>query len=205
VAIVGASLTLILGGQVHSDTIRIIDATSSLSKPYGELSSGSIIGYSDNFTNWTLSSSNAQVESSQGSLVISGVFQGVSRWTAVNLFKTASVNITAFPILNAEVNLTEGVNYGIRFFSQYANGTTYNVSWEGSPLDHRPGSGYESLRVNMQREALLATGHPVTAITEMELYVEDPPNSPRSFKFTLSNLSFEDDSIEQVSQNWTRL
>jgi hypothetical protein len=174
-----------------------------MSTPYGELNSSSVVGYDDNYTNW-VSSPNAQVNTTQSSLVVRGVFQNISAWTAVNLFKKANINITSYPILTADIGLTTGVRYGIRFYAQYPNGTEYNVWWEGSPLDHRPGIGHESIRLNMQREALLATDHAVEAINKMELYVEDPPDTPQSFQFTLSKLSFEDNSVQQISTNQYR-
>ena len=197
-AIVGAAITLGIGGSVKSDTIRIVDISSSTSMPYGEVSSSSVLGYNDSFSNW-IASPGAQVNPTQNSLVVRGVFQNISTWTAVNLFKNTDINITSYPILTANVDLSNGVRYGIRFYAQYPNGTEYNVWWEGSPLDHRPGIGYESIRENMQREAFLATGHAVDVINKMELYVEDPPNLPQSFQFTLSKLSFEDDGMQQVS------
>ncbi len=202
-AIVGAAITLAIGGSVRSDTIRIVDVSNSTSTPYGEVSSSSVIGYNDNFSNW-VASPGAQVSTTQKSLAVTGVFQNVSTWTAVSLFKNANINITSYPILTVNANLTSGVKYGVRFYAQYSNGTEYNVWWEGSPLDHRPGVGYESLRVNMQREAVLATGHAVEIINKMELYVEDPPNSPTSFRFTLSKISLENYSLEPASGNQYR-
>jgi len=199
-AIVGAAITLAIGGSVRSDTIRVIDVSRSVSPPYGELSSSSTIGYADDFSGW-IASSNTKFYSTSNSLLVSGVFQNASTWTAVNLFKNANVDLTSYPILNADVNLTAGVRYGIRFFSQYSNGTESNIWWEGSPLDHRPGLGYESLRVNMQREAFLATGHPVGSIDRIQLYVEDRPYSPQGFQLTLSKLSFENYTLGQVSNN----
>jgi len=197
-AVVGATITLAIGGSMRSDTIRIVDVSSSTTTPYGEVSSSSVVVYHDNFSNW-VGSPGAQVNATQKSLRVTGVFQNVSTWTAVSLFKNTNINITSCPILTVNVNLTSGVKYGLRFYAQYPNGTEYNVWWEGSPLDHRPGLGYESLRINMQREALLATEHSVEIINKMELYVENPPKSPTSFQLTLSKLSLEAYSLEPVS------
>jgi hypothetical protein len=196
-AIVGASVTLILGGSVKPDTIRIIDAPALASPPYGESNSGMIVGYSDNYSKW-IPSSNAQISSSQNFLVVTGTFLNQTTWTSVTLIKAATLNITSYPLLNVDLSLNTGVRYGVRFFAQYANGTSYNVWWEGSPLDHRDGIGNESLRINMQREALLATGHVVNTLTNMEIYVEDPPNSPQSFRLVLSRFSLENDLLAQV-------
>jgi len=200
---VGAAITLTIGGSVRSDTIRIIDVSNSTSPPYGELNSSATVGYDDNYTGWR-TTSNAQVNSTQSSLVISGVFQNVSTATAFALFKNANVNITSYPLLNANVNVTTGISYGIRFYAQFPNGTEYNVWWEESPLDHRPGIGNESLRINMQREAFLATGHAVDIINKLELYVEDRPYSPQKFQFTLYKLSFENAKLDQISNSQYR-
>ena len=199
-AIIGASITLAIGGSVRSDTIRVVNVSSSTSSPYGELNSSSVQGYDDNYSQW-FASPGAKVNATQKSLVVAGVFEKVSTWTSVSLFKSANINITSYPILALNVNLTSGVRYGIRFYAQYPNSTEYNVWWEGSPLDHRPGIGYESLRVNMQREAILATGHDEEIINKIELYVEDPPDSPTGFQFSLSKLSFEGYSLEPASGN----
>jgi hypothetical protein len=203
-AIVGAAITLAIGGSVRSDTIRIVDASSSMSPAYGELETGSTPGYTDDYGGWRPSPPNTQVNLTQHSLAVRGVFQNVSTWTAVSLFKNVNINISLYPILTVNVNLTSGVRYGVRFYAQYPNGTEYNVWREGSPLDHRPGIGYESLRLNMQREAFLTTGHAVEIINKMGLYLEDPPDSPTSFQLTLSKLSFENYSLEQASGNQYR-
>ena len=202
-AIVGAVITLAIGGSVKSDTIRIVDVSSSFLSPYGELGSSSVVGYDDNYSGW-IASPNFQANTTKNSLVVSGIFQNASTWTAVNLFKNVNINITSFPILTVNVNLTTGPRYGVRFFAQYPNGTEYNVWWEGSPLDHRTGTGYESLRVNMQREAILATGHAVGIINRIQLYIEDRPYSPQSFQLTLSKLSFENDTLRQAANDQYR-
>jgi len=203
-AIVGAAITLAVGGSVGSDSIRMNDISSSLLPPYGELSSGSSVGYVDNYSGWIPSPPSTQVTPTQNSLLVRGSFQTASIWQSIVLFKNVNVNITSYPILNLGVNVTTGVQYGIRFYAQYPNGTEYNVWWEGSPLDHRPGIGYESLTVNMQREAMLATGHSVQTINKMELYVGDPPNSPLSFELTLSTLSLVNYDVEQLANNQYR-
>ena len=202
-AIVGAAVTLAIGGSVRSDTIRIVDVSNSTSSPYGELNSSSVLGYNDNFSRW-VASPTVQVNMMQTSLAVTGVFQNVSTWSAISLFKNQNINITSYPILTLNVSLDPGVRYGIRFYAQYPNGTEYDVWWEGSPLDHRPGMGSESLRVNMQREAVLATAHSVDSVNKMEVYVEDPPYSPQSFQLTLSKLSFESENLGPVSNGQYR-
>src|SRR2546426_2708654 len=196
-------LTVGLRGVVNPQTIRVVDAKSA-SISYGESDTGSTVGYQENFTGWYVGyespNVNSHIISNSEDLTIKGTFQPTNEFSSVAVFKTVNIALGSFPILSASLNSSSGVNYGLRFYSQYSNGTTYNVWWEGSPLDHRPAKGSESLRVNMQREAFLATGRNVSGITGLELYVEDPPFSPQVFQFTLSKLSFERDGIEPISE-----
>ncbi len=193
-AIAGSAITLALGGSIRPETVRISDTSKSVSFPYGELESGSITGYNENFSSWR-SGSGSRISTTQGSLIVNGLFQNVSTWASVTFFKNASIDITAYPILDVRVNVTRGVSYGIRFFAQYSNGTEYKVWWEESALDHRLGIGYEAIRANMQRQAFLATGHSVDRLSKLEIYVEDAPNTPKDFQLVLSKLSFVDETL----------
>jgi hypothetical protein len=193
-AIAGAIITLALEGSVRPETIRIVDAGKSVAFPYGELYSGSITGYSENFSGWRLGP-NGRITTTQDSLVVNGFFQSVPKWTSVTLFKNVNIDITAYPILDLRVNVTKGVRYGIRFFAQYSNGTEYNAWWEASALDHRQGVGSEAVRANIQRQAFLATGHSVDRLSRLEFYVEDPPNTGQDFQAVLSKLYFVEESM----------
>jgi hypothetical protein len=199
--LVGAIITLSLGGSVKPSTIQIVHLANA-TNVYGETTSG-IIGYNDNFTGWVLGykspSAGGQVGSYSNALVLNGTFQSYPSTTSIAIFKTVDINITAYPILTVNLSLDVGVGYGIRFFAEYPNGTQYNVWWEASPLDHRPAAESESFRVNMEREAILATTHSVSSLTKLEIYVEDAANSPKSFQFILSKLSFETASFQGVS------
>lgn len=188
-AIAGAIITLSLAGSVRPETIRIIDATKSVAFPYGEPYSGSVTGYSENFSGWKLGPS-GQINTTENSLVVRGSFQNFPKWTSVVLLKNVNIDITAYPILDFRANVTRGVRYGIRFFAQYSNGTEYNAWWEASALDHRQGVGYEMVRANMQRQTFLATGRSVDRLSKLEFYIEDPPNTRQDFQFALSKLSF---------------
>jgi len=191
-----------MGGTLSPSTIKILHASTPPLNAYGETNS-TVAGYSDNLTGWYFgyrsSSATGQVRNSGAALLLEGSFQSYPSTTSIAIFKNVNINITANPLLEVDLNLTTRVGYGIRFFANYANGTQYNVWWEGSLLDHRPGIGFEPLRVNMQREALLATGHAVDTLTKIEIYVEDGANSPQDFQFILSKLTFENASLQKLS------
>ena len=182
-------------------TIQIVDSPSP-SNTYGETISG-VLSYVDNLSGWVIGyaspSATGQVRATESNLLLNGSFRTNPSTTSVTIFKNIGININAYPILVVNLTLNTGVAYGIRFFAEYPDETQYDVWWEGSPLDHRPGLGNELLRVNMEREAILATGHIVSNLTKMEIYVEDVSNSPRKFQFTLSKLAFETASFREVS------
>jgi hypothetical protein len=201
--LVGAIVTLSLGGSVKPSTIQIVHSPNP-TNVYGETML-SVLGYGDNFTGWVIGykspSARGQIRNSPNALFLNGSFDSYPSATSVAIFKNLGVNLTAYPILSVNLSLNTGIGYGIRFFAEYPNGTPYNVWWEASPLDHRPGQGNESLRINMEREATLATGHSVGNLTRMEIYVEVGADSPKNFQFTLSNLAFETPSLQEVSGN----
>ena len=201
--LVGATITLSLGGSVKPSSIQIVRSPNPTSV-YGQTTT-SVLGYSDNFAGWVIGykspSASGQTRNSSSALFLSGSFESYPSPTSLAIFKNLGVNITAYPILSVNLSLNTGVGYGIRFFAEYPNGTQYNVWWEASPLDHRPGQGNESLRVNMEREAMLATGHSIGNLTKMEIYVEVGTDSPKSFQFTLSNLAFQTPHLQELSGN----
>jgi hypothetical protein len=201
--LVGAIITLSLGGSVKPSTIQIVHSPNP-ANVYGETMSN-VLGYSDNFTGWVIGykspSASGQIRNSPSALFLNGSFGSYPSATSVAIFKNLGVNITAYPILSVDLSLNTGIGYGIRFFAEYPDGTQYNIWWEASPLDHRPGQGSESLRVNMEREATLATGHSVGNLTRMEIYLEVGTDSPKNFQFTLANLAFETFSLQKVSNN----
>lgn len=193
-AILGSGLTLALRGEVNHDTIRIVDASSHATPLYGETTSEQTVGYSENLSGWQTSPASqfvkSQVRVGQNKLILSGSIYNVSSPAAVDIFKNMQINITSFPILETELNVTKGVSYGIRFFGQYSNGTLFNIWWEGSPLDHRVGKGLEDIRVNMLLQAFLATGRHVDSLTRLEIYIESRPNNPLDFALELHGLTF---------------
>src|SRR5207247_1027269 len=91
--------------------------------------------------------------------------------------------------------------YGIRFFGQYPNGTQFNVWYDGSPLDHRRGNGFETIRVNMLQEAFQATGRSVRTLTGLEIYIESRANNPTNFVLELRKLDFSGGMFNPIVNN----
>jgi hypothetical protein len=196
--VIALALTVGLRGLVNPQTIRVVDAKNA-STSYGESDAASTIGYQENFTGWYIGyeSQNVRshINSTGGTLIIKGNFQPTNESSSVAVFKQVNLDLASFPILAVRLNASSGVNYGLRFFSKYTNGSTYNVWWDGSPLDHRPGAGAETIRANLEYQAMLATGRIVNALNYLELYVETAPNTVRSFVLSIDRYEFLSDSL----------
>lgn len=192
--IASSILTLALGGFVRPQTIQVVSASNYVSSLYGEFSFRTTFGYDEDFSGWSIghksASATASIEASPNLLSVDGSFLNYSKPASVAVSKRTSVNITSAPILSTRVNVTGSVLYGLRFFGQYSNGTEFDVWWESSFLDHRPAMGYETIRLNMERQAFLATGRTVQVLTRFELYVEARPNTVADFRLELFELSF---------------
>jgi len=203
VILLGSILTLAMGGFVQQpETIQMVSGLDHVSSVYGELSSRATIGYHENFAGWSIghkaASAEARIRATPTSLAIEGSFQNASQPASVGVFKSVIVNITSIPILEARLNVTRGIGYGLRFFSEFPNGTKFNVWWEGSSLDHRPGKGYELIRVNMQLQAFRATGRILDTLTQFELYVEARANTSLDFRLELLGFKFLSEEIGQM-------
>ena len=200
--IIALVLTFALRGAVSPQTIRVVNAEVG-SKPYGESDSAFVVGYTDNFAGWYIGYEDqnvaAQVINESGSLIISGQFQPVGKYTSIAVFKQVSIGLSSFPILEASLNASSGIGYGLRFYSKFQNGTTVNIWWEDSALDHRPGVGPESIRANIEYQALLATGNFVGSLDSLEIYIEAGPNTARNFSLSITQYQFGSDSLSPLS------
>jgi len=193
-AILGSVSTLTLGGTVKPTTIQQVDGLQHISSINGEPTSGEITGYAENFRGWHISekspSVQGQVSNYTDHLVLSGSFQNSSSFAAIDVSKNVNIDIALYPILEVRLNVSRGVGYGIRFFATAPNESIINAWWEGSPLDHRPGIGNETIRVNMPRQVFLATGENISRLTSLQLYVEAPAFSTKNFQLVLSEFDF---------------
>ncbi|TMI06137.1 hypothetical protein E6H34_11420 [Candidatus Bathyarchaeota archaeon] len=197
-------LTVGLRGVVNPQTIRVVDAKSA-SISYGESDTGSTVGYQENFTGWYIGYESQNVTShiisSSEALTIKGGFRPTNGFSSVAVFKRVDIALGSFPILAVRLNASSGVGYGLRFYSKYTNGTTYNVWWEGSPLDHRPSKGVETIRANVMYQALLATGHSVDLLAYLEVYIEAAPNTAVNFALSIGSYEFLSDALTPLTSN----
>jgi hypothetical protein len=200
--VLASVLTIGMRGAVNPQTIRVVDAKGH-STSYGESDSASRIGYEENFSGWYIGylDQNVKVQpiASSGALTIQGEFQSASRSSSVAVFKHVNIDLASFPLLEARLNALTGVNYGLRFYSHYSNGTIANLWWEDSPLDHRSGVGPETIRANLEYHAALATGQSVGFLDYLELYVEAGPNTAKSFALSLTQFDLRSDALIPLS------
>ena len=196
--VLASVLTIGLRGAVSPQTIRVVDAKAH-STSYGESDSASRMGYEENFSGWYIGYQDhnvmAQVVPDVASLTIHGQFQSADRFTSVAVFKQVNVDLASYPILEASLNASSGVSYGLRFYAKYPNGTTANIWWEGSPLDHRPGIGPETIRANLEYQSILATGLSFSSLDYLEVYLEAAPNAATSFALSISQLELRSDAF----------
>lgn len=204
VFLVALGLTFGLRGAVPAQTIKVVDLTSQ-SAPYGESDSAARTGYTDNFTGWFIGNQDqnfrTQVTGTGQGLSIQGQFEIANKFTSVSIFKQVNIDLASFPLLVVNLNASSRMSYGLRLYSQYQNGTTANIWWEGSPLDHRPGAGADVIRANMEYQSILSTGQTFDKLYYLETYVEAAPNTSARFSLSISRLDFQSDKITPIMSN----
>jgi len=203
VAIVGSILTLALGGTVRPETVAVVHSSNYVPPIYGESNSRTSVGYSENFSRW-LAHKGPTVQgehySTESQLVASGEFGNAPTAASFVMTKQVSINIPSYPILEVHLNVTSKVGYGLRFYANNSDGTRFNVWWEGSDLDHRPGKGFEVIRANMERQAILATGRQVGSLSGLEIYLEVPPDTATDFRLALSKFEFKNEVVMPLQE-----
>lgn len=194
-------LTFGLRGTVPAQTVKVVDATRQLT-PYGESDTSARTGYTDNFTTWFIGNQDpnfkAQLTGTSHGLTIQGHIQTANKFTSVSVFKQVNLDLASFPILVVSLNASSGISYGLRFYSQYQNGTTANIWWEGSPLDHRAGAGQDTIRANIEYQSVLATGQTFDKLYYLETYVEAAPNASVDYSLAITQLEFRSDNISPI-------
>ena len=107
--------------------------------------------------------------------------------------RSVGISLAQDPIIKANVTLSKGVSYGIRFSGVSPNGTSF-VAWqERSSLQHRPGTGSkESVSANLLVESYAANQEfppPGSKITRVSFYVEAVPGTKGTFVLNVSTLA----------------
>lgn len=183
-------LAIALGGLVPQTTIQIIDGKS-------HLSSVQVVGNAPLATlpingNWTTTDENM--------IITGGNFSGILPLSdspiATFVEQDMDVNISTYQILNMQVNVSTGTNYGIRFMS--FSTPLWN---ETDVLNHRVGTGQpENIQMNMQ----LHTNQSDVEITSVLFYVErSASNTSSSYSVQISEFNFESQSLTVYSPNET--
>ncbi len=190
--------TLAMGGFLKPKTVEMVDASNLVSSVFGEPNSQTTIGYAENFSGWQShkdAGAIASLSTSTAGLEISGSFNNNSTATAVGVVKRANIDVSSYQILEIDLNVTQGVSYGLRFLGLDSNGTQYNLWSENSVLDHRHGAGYEVIRMNMLRQAFLVSGRSLTTVTQLSFYVESRPTIHQDFQAKITKLDFKREMI----------
>lgn len=194
ILLIGVILTIGLAGAVPPNNLQVVNGQQYLSNIYAEPSNASI-GYREAApTVWNLSggSSGATTQITTPETVnFSGVFQPSSTATTAQISRKLTVNIRTDPILYMQIEVSKGVGYGIRFFTD-EEGSNIPI-WNNSDiLNHRIGTGsFENIQANIENLADQNTGHSVGSISEVEIYVErHPMNTTTPFSLFIQNMEF---------------
>ena len=171
-----------------------LDASNYVTKIEG-VGLGGLI-WSDNFTgnDWSMSVSNntgasLRVDHSLNFIV---AFQSDQVPQAVSLYRNVNLSLDQNPAIVAELSVSTGVHYGIRFSGVTPLGASFDAWREGSALQHRPGLGiFENVTANLAAETYLANNQviaPGSRITRVSLYLEATPGTSGEFSLRLTSL-----------------
>ncbi|HXQ92830.1 MAG TPA: hypothetical protein VN739_07465, partial [Nitrososphaerales archaeon] len=193
--LVGVLLTLGLSGAVPSQNLQEINGQQYLSHVYAESATASV-GYRDTVpSTWSLSDSSSLNTSSQlnspNIINFTGFFKPSSTPSSSEISRKLSVDVKNYPILFLQIDVTQGVGYGIRFFTSHEKTTI--ALWNNSDfLDHRTGTGqFENIQVNMENLAEQNIGTRVQNVTQIQVYVERRAlNATTPFSLVLQNMEF---------------
>jgi len=171
--LVGVLLTLGLSGAVPSQNLQEINGQQYLSHVYAESATASV-GYRDTVpSTWSLSDSSSLNTSSQlnspNIINFTGFFKPSSTPSSSEISRKLSVDVKNYPILFLQIDVTQGVGYGIRFFTSHEKTTI--ALWNNSDfLDHRTGTGqFENIQVNMENLAEQNIGTRVQNVTQIQV------------------------------------
>ena len=193
--IIGVFLTIGLSGAIPPQNLQVVNGKQYLSTVYSEAPNATIGYQSTAPSAWSLSggtsAGTADQLNSPSIVNFSGFFQPSSTGSNTQITRNLFVNVRAYPIVFIQIQVTQGVYYGIRFFTSNTQGTV--PLWNNSDiLDHRPGTGsLESIQLNVEDLAEQNIGTRVNNITQVEIYVERPAlNSTTTFSLVLQNMEF---------------
>ena len=187
-------LVIGLRGTMSQSGAAEMDATNNMASFQG-LNIGNPI-WTDNFTDsaWRLSSPNTTAARLQvnRTLSLSVAFSTEPNAQSVIIYRSVNISLAIDPVMLAELTVSAGVHYGIRFSGVDPSGSSFNAWREGSKLQHRPGLGIpENITANLVAETYLANGQlPVlgSRITKVWFYLETPANTGGGFQLQMDSL-----------------
>ncbi len=165
--------------------------------------------WSDSFTGtaWQLSPSNTTQTSlaQSDALDLNVTFTGQPIAQAVTVSRSLSLSLDEDSVVITQLDVSQGIHYGIRFSGVAPNGTSFEAWSENSPLQHRPGLGsVENVSANLRTQTFLANGQapiPGSAITRVWLYVEATAGT--SGTFSMKVISIQAFSLSRTTSNST--
>ncbi len=198
----GVLLTLFLAGNVPPQNIQIVDGMHYIAGTYAETPNPTV-GYTNNGSSWTLGSQLGSAQVTTTSVAtLSGTFSPSSKPSSVEMTKDLFANLESYPIMFAQVEVTAGVGYGLRFYTT-VDGKSIPI-WNNSDiLNHRIGTGeFEDIQVNMALLSKMNTGVTAQNVTQLQMYVERVPSTTSTpFKLVLENLEFLDYNLIPFDAN----
>ncbi len=144
--------------------------------------------------NWHLSASGTTQTSmaQNGALDLNVTFNKQPNAQAVTVSRTLNLSLDQDPVAITQLEVSQGVHYGIRFSGITPDGTSFNAWSESSPLQHRPGLGHpENVSANLRVQTYLAGGQtPMQGFTiaRMWLYVEAAAGTSGTFSMKVTSI-----------------
>jgi hypothetical protein len=194
IVLLGIILTIVLPGTVPNEYLRVVNGQNYLGQTYTESAIPNSVGSINTQSMWSLGSSSSASTVQLGSSSVttfSGTLKPDSSATSVSITTKLSVNLTEYPIMFLQIEVTKGLGYGVRFYSS-ENNKSIPLWSNADVLDHRKGTGQlENIQVNLQLLSKLNTGNEALNVDEMQIYVErSASTTPTPFTVVIEKLQF---------------
>lgn len=152
--------------------------------------------WSDSFTGtgWHLSNSNTTQISflQKDSLNLNATFTSQLDPESVVVARNVNISLSQNPLFVAQLTVSQGVHYGIRFSGTTPDGSGFSAWTEEDPLQHRPGLGsLENVSANLSVETYMANGQaPVqgSRITGLWFYVEATAGTSGTYSMRVASV-----------------
>lgn len=194
--VITLAISFASAGSLKPKTVQEIDGLDHILS-IRALQLGTVL-WADDLTNesaWTLlNSANASgTKSVEGSLRLLAKFAAGTNDKAIQVYRDVNLSLDENPSISLQMDVSEGISYGVRFYGLFPNGTSFNAWNEASSLQHRTGIGVpENISANLPYETFLATGIPPpinSRIVRVLFYIEAGPSKSGEFSMTVSRIT----------------